>query len=128
MPSSREFSEARMPTGACRGRLGSTLATRRCRDPDLEQLRRVAPEDRRLVVTAERCTADEADGIGLGHVERIVAAQENVIAAPALDQILELVMRKDDGVEIELGEMARRSLGDLAAAVGTSAMGVVHAA
>src|SRR5690348_16806672 len=95
---------------------------------DLEQLGGVAPHDRCLVVVAEPLGAgDEADRIRLGHVERIITAEQDVIAAPDLGEIFELMVGEDDAVEIELLQIARRVALDRAAGIAARAVTVVAA-
>src|ERR1700722_18458002 len=64
-----------------------------CGYADLQKLGRVAAHDRRLVIVRKAgCAGDEADRVRLRHVEGIVTVQEDVIAAPDLRQIFELMM------------------------------------
>src|ERR1700730_6711698 len=100
---------------------------RRRRYLDLQQLRRVAAEDRRLVGEAELGARDEAHGIGRGHIEGVVAAEQEGVAAPGRREILELVVSEDDRVEIELLQIARRLLRGGGAAVGACLVAVVAA-
>ena len=75
---------------------------------ELQEFRGVSADDGRFVVLRQRVrTIDEPDRIVHSHVEWIVRSQNDVIAAVEGDEILELMLRKDDGVEIELAQIAR---------------------
>src|SRR5439155_18236903 len=77
----------------------------------IQQPRRIAAEDRpaRRVVEPEGAL-DEADRVNLAHVGRVVGADENVVGAVFVDEVLELVMGVDQRVEIEALEVRRRHL------------------
>src|SRR5438046_1276238 len=72
--------------------------------------------------------AEESDRVGLGHVEGIIGAEHDVIGAPDLDQMLQLALVEDHGVEIELLQILRGRLLDVDAAILAMREGVVEAA
>src|ERR1700733_646876 len=105
------------------------LCRRLCLDRQAQQALRVAAGHQRHVLFADALDpSEEADGIRLRHVERIIGTEHDVIGAPDLDKVLELAFVEYDSVEIELLQVFRRLLLDGDAAILAMRPCVVEAA
>ena len=70
---------------------------------------------------------DEADRVDFAHIGGIVGADQDVVGAVLVDEILQLVMGVDERVEIKPFEVCRRHLFQMHAGVGPRRCGVVDA-
>ncbi len=70
----------------------------------------------------------ETDRVRLSHIERIISAEAQSVRTVAGDKMVEFGAVKHQSVEPDLAEIARRSAGDVLAAVFAGAPGVVHSA
>jgi hypothetical protein len=98
-------------------------------DLDVQQPRGVPAEDRPSLIVVEPTRAlDKADRINLAHIGWVIGAYQHVVGAILVHQIFELVVGKDDRVEIEPLQVGGRHPVYLFAAIGPRCRGVIYAA
>src|SRR5690606_23328110 len=110
----------------CRSSLGRDSPARSdlTFDGQAQQRRGIFPQDPGLLLLAQ--PAMEADRIGLGHVERVVGAQAQLVGPVGPDQAVELVLIEHQRVEPQLAQVARRRVLAVLAAVSPRAPAVIH--
>ena len=69
-----------------------------------------------------------SDRIIFGHVERIVGSHHNAIGTEHVDQVSQLVLGENDGIEIDLPQIGGRRQRQIAVAILPSTPGVIDAA
>src|SRR6266849_1162271 len=77
---------------------------------DAEQARRVAAQDRRLVLVAQRGGGEDVIDRMLLPWDRVIAAEHDLARADLRDQVAEPLGREDEGIEMELVEVFGRFL------------------
>src|SRR6266478_3525633 len=78
-------------------------------DFEIQQSGCVGAEDRLALGVVEPGGAlDKADRVGLAHIGRIVGAHQDVIGAVLVDEIVELVVSVDEGIEVDPLEIGGR--------------------
>src|SRR6266436_2286593 len=123
------FSHGSRPSPGMTRRAVSRISLARGRwDFEVQQSGCVATEDRPpLGVLEPRCAFDHADWVGLAHIGRIVGAHQDVVGAILVDEIVELVVSVDEGIEIDPLEIGGRHPMQLLAAIRAGRRGVIDA-